>query len=262
VFVTRYGHDTEKDEALRLGACDVLEQPLTPGLLLAAVHNAMISDDARKSGPARSEPELHSVTRWADVVVRAVCAPRDLRTLREWGREVGVSVGGLRNWCGTARLPARRSLNFVRLLRAVVQRKTTIASPEDLLNVVDRRTLAKLLMMAGGTARELPADVHEFLRRQTFISDVSAVRAVQAALVSVPEFCVRSTVDEVLLRQGPASPAVGSVVGRVSHREGVSSTNYLEESSARSPSNTDRLLIALPRPAVSPARDKPQTKPD
>ena len=156
---------------------------MTGSLLLAAVESAT-TNTGNGGEVVALYAECHSVTRWADVIVRGLEAPRDFRTIRGFGRAVGVSSGGFRNWCRTAHLRPRESLKFARVLRAVIRQSTTPAPPEDLLNVVDRRTLAKLLVASGGTSTLLPGNEHEFLERQHFIDNQAALAAVQAALVS------------------------------------------------------------------------------
>jgi DNA-binding response OmpR family regulator len=180
ILVTRFGHDQDRDDAMKAGAFDCIDQPLTPGLLLAVVHNAVAGqapDKDRATGDGS-----HALARWADVVVRAIRSPKDLTTLDEWGRSVGVSKGGLRNWCYTARLSPRHSLQFMRLLRAVIRRQGSSLAAEDLLDIVDRRTLAKLLKRAGGTATDLPESVVQFLDRQQLIQSAKAMDALRAAL--------------------------------------------------------------------------------
>ena len=139
--------------------------------------------DAPVPGKAASDPIVaHSLCRWADTVVKSVTSPSDLRTLNEWGRFVGVSVGGLRNWCRSANLPARRSLLFARLLRAVIRQRGTEMTPDVLLNVVDRRTLAKLLALAGGPAGQLPHTLEDYLTRQQLIRKPGALATIRLAL--------------------------------------------------------------------------------
>jgi DNA-binding response OmpR family regulator len=180
VVTLRFGHEHRRAEAMGLGAFDCVEQPLTASLLVTLV--AMAAESRRANAP--SPCVLHSLSRWADVVVRAVECQHDPRTLKEWGRAAGVSTGALRNWCSTARIPARQSLLFARMLRAVVKHSRSATPPEDLLNVVDRRTLVKMLTAAGSSSAALPRDVNEFLCRQRFVKTAAAIRSVAVALHS------------------------------------------------------------------------------
>ena len=184
VVTLRFGHEFWKAEAMSLGAFQCIEQPITATLLTALVHAAA---EFRRGAPAQTHADSvawHALSRWADVVVRGVESGDDPRTLAEWGRAVAVSTGALRNWCRTAGIPARGSLLFARTLRAVIRHSSTAAPPEDLLNIVDRRTLTKVLRAAGGTGSTLPNGIQDFLQRQTFIKNASALLIVSAVLES------------------------------------------------------------------------------
>ena len=180
ILIMRFGHKEDRDEAMTAGAFDCIEQPMTATLLLAVVHNAV----SRRGGEEErvASGESHAMARWADVVVRAIHSPKDMPTLQEWGRAVAVSKGGLRNWCYTARLSPRHSLQFMRILRAVIRQQSSSLAAEDLLDIVDRRTLTKLLKLAGGTSTALPNGVVQFLARQQIIQNTKAVASVRAAL--------------------------------------------------------------------------------
>jgi hypothetical protein len=162
---------------MKLGAFDCIEEPLSPSLLLSVVHHAT-SGWVDPDGLEKS----HALSRWADVVVRGIRSSKDTPTLDHWGRAVAVSRGGIRNWCYTARLSPRRSLQFMRVLRAVILQQRTAMEPEDLLDIVDRRTLTKLLTISGGTPTTLPRSVSEFLDGQRIIQNDRAIAAVRAAL--------------------------------------------------------------------------------
>jgi CheY-like chemotaxis protein len=209
ILISRFGHVEDKAEAMKLGAFDCVEQPLNATLLRAVVHNA--STAWPKS--ATFEPS-HALTRWAEVVVRGAQSPRDMRTLCEWARAVAVSKGAIRNWCYTARLPARSSLQFMRVLRAIIHRGACAGAPEDLLNVVDRRTLTKLLLWAGGTRSSLPTSIDEFFDRQRIITEVKATKIVRAALgveSQEPQLSSESAVRSLQPRRsglGDASSAI------------------------------------------------------
>jgi ActR/RegA family two-component response regulator len=139
--------------AMRSGAFDVCAKPIVVGDLMDSIHRA-----SEHHGRAHSSP-------WRDDAAHS-------------------SPGGLRNWCHTARQVPRRSLLFARMLRAVYRQGLPPKPPADLLNIVDRRTLAKLLSMCGGSGANLPATVDEFLDRQRLIEDPHAVDQVRRLLSS------------------------------------------------------------------------------
>jgi DNA-binding NarL/FixJ family response regulator len=165
-------------EAMRLGAVDCVRKPLRASDLLRAVR--------RLSSLTTGTPQttfLHAHERWAQIVIRAVTSPSDLRTLYEWGRWTGASSGSIRNWCRTARLSSRRSLLFARALRAVARQHD--ARSENLLNIVDRRTLTKIVLLSGGSGTTLPASVEDFFQRQRFIDDEAALKLVARLLANL-----------------------------------------------------------------------------
>jgi hypothetical protein len=134
-------------------------------------------------------PEPHAAARWARAVVRVIDAPSDPKTIAAWGRVAAAAPGTLKNWCRTADVGPRRSLAFARVLRAIVWRQKCGRRPEDLLDVVDHRTLAGLLKLgvALDTApATLPDTVEEFLRRQQWIVDPIALHEVEVQLQSRP----------------------------------------------------------------------------
>jgi CheY-like chemotaxis protein len=179
IILTTYSSCPAAVQAMRLGASDYLEKPVLPLVLLDAINAAWgtTPDDT-----TRHLCDSHALERWARVVVQVIHSPRDPRTLQEWARWVGVSLGGLRNWCLTANIPGRRSLLFARLLRAVVRQRGVSAMPEDLLNVVDRRTLAKMIALGGGCRGELAPSLADFFAKQQIIPEPKAIAAVQRAL--------------------------------------------------------------------------------
>jgi len=127
--------------------------------------------------------EAHAAARWARSVVRILDCPKDPRTIAGWGRWIAVSPGALRNWCRTAGIQARRSLLFGRLLRAVVLGENGRHRPENLLDVVDRRTLAALLRCAGFAGEhDFPKTPDEFLTRQRLVCDPDALAETRRAL--------------------------------------------------------------------------------
>jgi len=162
--------------ALKLGAADYLEKPLIGDDLVDAVK--------RFIGRERADEvscEAHAGARWAKAVIGIVNSQRDSRTVSEWGDAIGAGESTLRNWCRTAGVSPKRSLSLARLLRALYLSRSRQWLPEQLLNVVDRRTLNRLLEQ-GGVEGTTPPTIDGFLRKQTLIADEMAVNELRKAL--------------------------------------------------------------------------------
>jgi ActR/RegA family two-component response regulator len=204
VIVTGFGSTQSAVEAIRAGACDFVEKPLIGDDLIRVVARAIGTQPApaspersRGASPERSRetcpeprrgadrPRAHAAARWAHVVVATVESATDPRTLKAWGRQVGASQGALKNWCRIAGLSPRRSLLFARLLRAVVRHRFDNCRPADVLDIVDYRTLSRLLQL-GGVPRDctdLPHQVKDFLANQRLVRDTIALREVEQVLI-------------------------------------------------------------------------------
>lgn len=181
IMMTAYSTTSMIVRAMRLGAVDFLEKPLTPDDLLHAVRAALATE--RGVGPERVDlPVPHAAARWAEAVVRVIDAPHDPRTMELWGRHIGASAGSLRNWCRMAGLSPKRSLNVARMIRAI-HYSSALQRPEDAFNVTDRRTLRQLLSLGDPNARSsVPETIEEFFVRQRWISSPSAVRELKRLL--------------------------------------------------------------------------------
>jgi FixJ family two-component response regulator len=181
IMMTAYSTTELVVQAMRLGAADFLEKPLTPDEVLQAVHAALAVKTG--SGARRAEvPVSHAAARWADAVVKVIDAPQDPRTLQLWGRQVGASTGSLRNWCRMAGLSPKRSLSLARMIRAITY-APSLKRPEDVFNVTDRRTLRQLLTLGDPNRRPaLPDTLEEFFERQRWISSPSALQELKRLL--------------------------------------------------------------------------------
>lgn len=173
-------------EAMRLGATNVLEKPIRHDKLVETVSDAL---ERTALSRYQTTPVQHALRRWAELVAKAVISPADVRTLSDWGRLAATSTGALRNWCRTAGLPPKRSLLLARMLRAVVLAHRDGLSPENILDVADRRTLVKMLVAAGCQSTDsyrLPT-VQDFLTNQRFINHGEAIAELVAALARAGE---------------------------------------------------------------------------
>ena len=140
---------------------------------------------APRNGSHYAAPRAYAAERWARAVAAVVDSPDDPRTLEAWGRMAAAGRGTLRSWCRAAQIPAKASLAFARLLRAIVQSQGASWDPQNTLDIVDQRTLKRLFDRGGlpdGDARTLPPSCEHFLSRQRLVSHAAALRAV-AALV-------------------------------------------------------------------------------
>jgi hypothetical protein len=136
--------------------------------------------------PARVEPIRPAEERWVRWVSSAVTLRNDPRTLALWARHVHVSVPTLRGGCYLAGVPPRPSLLLARLLRAVCLARTARASPAELLDARDVRTLRKWLHQGGVplAANEAPT-LQMFLSRQTLVSENRLLVALEQAVALI-----------------------------------------------------------------------------
>jgi DNA-binding response OmpR family regulator len=181
IMMTAYRSTEVIVKAMRLGAADFLEKPLTPDELLEAVHQALAGE--RRVGAERANPPtLHAAARWAEAVISVMDAPQDPRTMELWGRFIGASAGTLRSWCRMAGLSPKRALNTARMIRAI-NFSSSLRRPEDIFNVIDRRTLRQLLTLGDPDGRpSVPETVDDFFARQRWIDRPSAVQELKRLL--------------------------------------------------------------------------------
>ena len=178
LMVSGYGTTRVAVEAFKLGAVDFIEKPVLLDELVGRLERI-----APPSLEATTELTAHAAMRWARSVVPIVTSPTDIRTIPEWGRLIAAAPGTVRNWCHTAGIRTRRSLIFGRLLRVVALSDGGRHRPEDLLDVVDRRTLVSLFRLTGlRNLEDIPTDVSDFIDRQCLIKNEEALKAVRALL--------------------------------------------------------------------------------
>ena len=179
-------------EAIQSGASEYLEYP-GDAISLSAVVTRLSAPrqparlhpaDPASHGSTEVSPIPHAVVRWVGVMVPVLDSPRDLHTIALWASWVAVSPGAIRNWCRTAGLPPKRSLSLARILRVVVRDPTGAEGAENMLNIVDLRSLSTFMKLGSPTARpqEFPLGVDEVLSLQRWVTDPIALRELKAAL--------------------------------------------------------------------------------
>jgi FixJ family two-component response regulator len=188
IVVSGGGATRDVVEAIRHGAVDFVEKPIAPLELLRVVEKALPAGE--RASFADLTPEPHALARWVRALIPVVQSLTDPRTVQAWSVVAGVSQGALKTWCRMAGFSTKESLDFARLLRAVVRRGTHGYRAQDSLDVVDRRTLVGLLRFGGvrsGDPADLPWSVDEFLAQQTLVRDLNAIRLLKASLQRVVE---------------------------------------------------------------------------
>jgi hypothetical protein len=83
------------------------------------------------------------------------------------------------------------------LLRAVVRHRLDGYRPADVLDIVDHRTLARLLQLggAGEDRDDLPHDVADFLSGQRLIRNIVALQELEQALRALGFHCERQLIS-------------------------------------------------------------------
>jgi DNA-binding response OmpR family regulator len=187
-------------EAMKLGAANVIEKPMTIDGLRAAVFS-LIGNAAGGPAPETSRrpvfaphdeslisPEMKprsAAERWAVYVAKACQSEEDLTTVGGWAAYVGVSASSLSESCHLVGVLPRDARNLARLLRALLQAAAHDCEPEALLLVSDRRTLKMLIERAGLHigAKAGSLSVSAFLDAQQFVSaDNLGLRALRKLL--------------------------------------------------------------------------------
>lgn len=129
----------------------------------------------------------HATERWARMILVVVQSPYDPKTLDGWAHRLGASRGTIRTWCYAARQRPKASLDFARLLRAVVLAQGERWDLQELLDVVNARTVRALLVRAGFadvSPQGLPPSVDVFFERQRLIVRAAGVKLVRKLLLA------------------------------------------------------------------------------
>ncbi len=172
-------------DAMRLGACEVLDKPVAVEALCAMVARAV---KGKAAAPTAFHP--HSVAeRWARLVVKACNADGDPKTLHEWAHVAGLSYTSLRELCRILGIRAHDARDLARMLRAVRKARLLHCQPQVFLDVSDKRTV-RLLFARSGLDPAMPErdlSVDDFLDRQRFVDAGQPALQILRLLLSSPE---------------------------------------------------------------------------
>lgn len=139
--------------------------------------------------------EVHPAKRWGALVGLALSCAYDLTTVGAWAREAGMCETQLRLRCRLAGVPAKVSLDFVRVLRAALWREARGGALKDYLDVGDDRTMRRLLARVGLGRPENPT-VLEYVGVQRVIRDL-ALTSTAVATLTIATLTPMPTASEV-----------------------------------------------------------------
>ena len=174
--------------AMRLGAYDVLDKPVSIDDLPHLVRTAILASHEGRLCSVPKSPRLQTLRQCADVgpgasaaerwvfnVIKGCLAMHDPKTLKLWADEVAVSYTTLRESCALVGIGAHDARNLMRMLRAILHMSVDGSPLDTLLDTGDSRTLAQLIETAGfrSPADLQAASISDFFCRQRFVAHAS-----------------------------------------------------------------------------------------
>jgi CheY-like chemotaxis protein len=197
IVLTGYGDVECAFSAGRIGARGFLEKPVSSEELLAVMKSALAQPTKDSVADLALRPEIRqhvwvdahvfspAAEAWALLVRSIFGADYDPRTLEDWGTLASVARSTIESRCRAAGVLAKNSLDFGRMLRALVYAARLDCDVTALIDA-DPRTLKKLLATAGLSFGKKShsgiATVDEYILRQRFIVNDLALAAIQDVL--------------------------------------------------------------------------------
>lgn len=167
VILTGAGTVPATVEAMRLGAADVLEKPISSASLAELVQGLFILDGPSDSWASGLPRLIDQIAKGMDAVIQS---PGDVPTVHAWCVLIGRSESSWYAVCEMAEVSAKACLDLARLLRA--RRSAKVAGFEKSIDVADPRTTARLLKRAGSMASLASASsVADLLDQQQLVSN-------------------------------------------------------------------------------------------
>ena len=177
-------------EAMRLGAIDVMEKPISVDDLPTRVDSALrrratvatsvvpSAGEQRRGAPATEcsrQVEVGSAAeRWAHYVIKGSYSTIDLKTVEQWAAWLRVSGTSLRESCRLVGVAPHDARDLMRMLRAIKLACLHECVPAPFLDISDGRTLEILIQRSGfESVRARSLSVSDFLQRQRFVSSDS-----------------------------------------------------------------------------------------
>ena len=181
-FILFSGHLTTAVvvEAMRAGALDVLDKPLsevtlTTGLKeLARTREGVHLNDRLHSSSCdlvklAADDLCQATIRWARLVLKACSARDDPRRIRDWASAVGTSEGTIDEICRICDVNARQSRDLARTLRAIYLARTLKTPVWTHFAAADERTISSLLGRAELHRASRDVSLRQFFQFQRFV---------------------------------------------------------------------------------------------
>lgn len=127
----------------------------------------------------------YATERWASCVLPLVMSDSDTRTIHDWGRAVGLSSSSLISRCRAAHISPKKTLDLARILRALRVTDGNIAELEEVLDIIEPRTLVRLLVRSGlrtMVEKRQRVTLYEFLDIQVSVTNSRAIGILRTLL--------------------------------------------------------------------------------
>ncbi len=135
-------------------------------------------------GDTQRWPDIpHAASRWVRAVEAVIDLPHDPKTVLHWCESIGVGNTQLRVSCRAVGVTAKDSLDFARILRALVHRTRNGWSLHELLDVGDPRTLQRLVTKVGLNTSTVDISPADFLETQRIVRSSVVLDELRRVLV-------------------------------------------------------------------------------
>jgi DNA-binding response OmpR family regulator len=163
-------------QAMRTGALDVLDKPLSAERLMFAVRRIVSGSDLQTTLTARSDRPALSASgaptapqRWAHIMLEAARSMCDVRTLSAVEHRGAMSDTSFRSLCRRCSVSPKKSRDFSRIVRAVAISMRDHSAVSDHFDVTDQRTVVKLCRAAGVSPGVPATSLRRFILDQKLI---------------------------------------------------------------------------------------------
>jgi hypothetical protein len=159
--------------------------------------------------------EDYSSQRIGKLILEAIAASEDPRTLRQWSRVAGVSMRTLQYACAAANVSPAACRDLARLLRLVVAALSGKEPWDPLVQLnADPRTVRRMMDRGALSHAVPPRDVGSFIVAQQLVKRPAVLAALRRHLPPAPATRPRGATNRSPPRPERAAPRGGTSRGR------------------------------------------------